>query len=223
LTSAAAATLLTALQFGDGQFPSGGFAFSWGLESLIVDGKLARAEFADFLDGQLRHRWATFDRTLIAHAHAASGNSARLMELDDLTDAFLTVEASRAGSRRAGGALLGTHVRLGTPGAAALKGHVAHGHLPIVQGVVLAGVGLDEASALLVAAYTMAQALCTAAIRLGLIGHLDAQQALARIRPAMASFATAARPDLDVLATFVPVTDIATMRHGGQAQRLFSN
>ena len=219
--------LLTALQFGDGQFPGGGFAFSWGLEALVADGKLARADFAAFVDGQLRYRWAPFDRILVAHAHVAASDMPRLLELDDLADALMTIDSARLGSRRAGAALLGTHVRLGTPGAAAFKACIeagrAHGHLPLVQGVVLAGVGLDEAAALAVSAYTMAQALCTAAIRLGLIGHLDAQRALAVVRPRMAGLAAQDRPGLDVISTFVPVSDIAMLRHAGQVLRLFSN
>jgi urease accessory protein len=219
--------LLTALQFGDGQFPGGGFAFSWGLETLVADGKLVRADFAAFLDGQLQYRWAPFDRILVAHAHAAANDLPRLVELDDLADALLTIDSARLGSRRAGAALLGTHVRLATRGAAALKAGVdaggTHGHLAIVQGLVLAGVGLDEAGALAVSAYSVAQALCTAAIRLGLIGHLDAQRALASVRPLTAQFAAQRRPGLDEISTFVPVSDIAMLRHAGQAQRLFSN
>jgi urease accessory protein len=220
-------TLLTALQFGDGQFPGGGFAFSWGLETLVVDSMLDRAAFSDFLSGQLRYRWASFDRVLIGAAFAAAEDLPRLLELDDLTDAFLTVDAARRGSRRAGGALLGTHLRLGTAGAAGLKAAVeagqGYGHLPIVQGLVFAGLGLDEASALGIGAYTMAQALCTAAIRLGLIGHLDAQRALSRLRPEISDLVAGGRSDLDDISTFVPVADIAMMRHSGQSQRLFSN
>ncbi len=219
--------LLTALQFGDGQFPGGGFAFSWGLESLIADGALARADFADFLDGQLRHRWGPFDRVIIAHAHAAAETPTRLFDIDDLTDAFLTVETVRIGSRRAGGALLGTHLRLGTPGAGTLKDaiarHDAYGHLPVVQAAMLAGVGLDVVTTLAVSAYATAQAFCTAAIRLGLIGHLDAQRALSALRPRIAALVAEPAGGLDDLHTLTPVADIAAMRHADQTQRLFSN
>ncbi|HKU98409.1 MAG TPA: urease accessory UreF family protein [Vineibacter sp.] len=219
--------LLTALQFGDGQFPGGGFAFSWGLESLVADGKLSRADFPAFVQGQLHYRWASFDRILLAHAHAAASDLPRLCDLDDLADALMTVDSARVGSRRSGAALLGTHVRLDTPGAAAFKACVqtgqAYAHLPIVHGVVLAGTGLGEAAALAVSAYTMAQALCTAAIRLGLIGHLDAQRTLLRMRPSMARLAAQGRSGLDTISTFVPVSDIAMLRHADQAQRLFSN
>jgi urease accessory protein len=225
--------LIAALQLGDGQFPGGGFAFSWGLESLVADGEVARERWTDFVEGQLRGRWASADRVLVAHAHAAARepDPARMLDawrgVDALAEASAVVEAARLGSRRAGRALLGTHARLETPGAATLKAEVdagrAHGYLAPVQGAVLAGAGLDEASALAVSAYTMASGLGTAAIRLGFVGHLDAQRALARLRPTIAALVAGPRPPLDALCTAVPVADIALMRHPDRALRLFSN
>jgi urease accessory protein len=225
-----AGALLAALQLGDGQFPGGGFAFSWGLESLVADGEVSRADWAGFVEGQLRGRWATADRVLLAHAHAAARGAdplPALRELDALAEASAIAEAARLGSRRAGRALLGTHARLGTPGAAALKvvaeaGRL-HGHLPVVQGAVLAGAGLDEATALAVGAYTAASGLGTAAVRLGLVGHLDAQRALASLRPAIAALVSAPCPPLEALCTAVPLADVALMRHPDRALRLFSN
>jgi urease accessory protein len=219
--------LLTALQFGDGQFPGGGFAFSWGLESLLADHRLSRADFPSFVAGQLRHRWASVDRVITAHAHAAAADPARLLTIDDLTDATLTAEPTRAGSRRAGAALLDTHARLGTPGAAALKRAIdagaAFGHLAVVQGAMLSGVGLDTEATQAISATGMVQAFCTAALRLGLIGHLDAQRTLAAVRPCIARHVATPLPPLAELHGFTPAADIAAMRHTQQPQRLFSN
>ena len=222
-----AARLLTALQFGDGQFPGGGFAFSWGLESLIADGNVSRAGFGDFLFGQMRHRWASTDRIIAGHAHAAARDVTALCALDDLAEAWAVVDTIRQGSKRAGAALLGTHLRLGTETARPLKDAIdrgkASGHLPVVQGVVLAGAGLDLASALAVSAYGMAQSLCTAAIRLGLISHLDAQRSLSALNPVLGTLIAEPLSELDTIASFTPLADIAAMRHPDQAQRLFSN
>ncbi len=225
--SVGAAALLTALQYGDGQFPGGGFAFSWGLEVMAAEGRLARAGFAGYLAGQLAQRWGRCDRVLVAHAHAAAGDLAACQALDDLAEALATVEAARTGSRRAGLALLGTHVRLGTPGAAALRAladaQQLHGHLPVVQGLVLAGTGLAAAAALAVSGYTAASAMATAGIRLGLIGHLDAQRALQQVRPLLAALADAPVPPLGAICTLVPEADLAMMRHADLPRRLFSN
>ena len=201
--------------------------FSWGLEAMVAEGRLARAGFAAYLAGQLAQRWAACDRVLVAHAHAAAGDDAACADLDALAEALATVEAARTGSRRAGLALLGTHVRLGTPGAAALRNQAdrqaVQGHLPVVQGVVLAGTGLQRAAALAVSGYTAASALATAGIRLGLIGHLDAQRALQQVRPLLARLADAPLPALDSICNLVPEADLAMMRHADLPQRLFSN
>ena len=59
----AAADQLALLQHGDSFFPSGAVSFSWGLETLAEDGRVATAaDVAAFLEGQLRWRWATCDR-----------------------------------------------------------------------------------------------------------------------------------------------------------------
>lgn len=220
-------SLLRALQFADGQFPAGGFAFSWGIESLIADGQLTRADWPDYLLGQMEHRWATQDRPLTAHAFQAAGDEAALIALDELTEALSIASAARDGSRRAGAALLSTHARLGTPGAAAYRALVlaekTPGHLPVVLGLALAGAGLDLPTALAAAAHSTAQALGSAAVRLGLIGALDAQSALQAIQPRLAELTALPIPPLDEIGSFTPLTDIAMMRHPFQPQQLFSN
>lgn len=219
--------LLAALQHGDSQFPSGGFAFSWGLEGLLADGLVARADLRRFVEGQFRHRWASFERVVIAQAHGLARDLDGLCRLDDWNDAATIAATARAGSRRAGNALLGVHVRLGTDGAAGFQERVragqAHGHVAVVQGLVLAGAGLALAEALAVVAHATATAFCTAAIRLGLASHLDAQQALTDLRPLLAELVARPLPPLDEVSAFTPAAEIAMMRHAGQNLRLFSN
>ena len=219
--------LLRGLQFADSQFPSGGFAFSWGVESLTADGLLTRAGWPQFLAGQMEHRWASHDRPLVAYAFQAAQNHAALIELDELTEALSIASAAREGSRRAGAALLGTHARLGTPGAAAYRALViageAPGHLLVVTGLTLAGAGLDLSTALAVCAHTTAQSLGSAAVRLGLIGALDAQAALQNIQTRITEFIASPLPLLNDIGSFTPLTDIALMRHPFQKQQLFSN
>jgi urease accessory protein len=222
-----ALALLRGLQFADGQFPSGGFAFSWGVESLAADGLLTRADWPEFLAGQMEHRWAPHDRPLVAHAFQSWQDQAALVELDELTEALSIASAAREGSCRAGAALLSTHARLGTPGATEYRALVtaekAPGHLPVVTGLVLAGAGLDLTTALAVSAHSSAQSLGSAAVRLGIIGALDAQAALQKIQPRLTELMATPIPSVDDIGSFTPLTDIAMMRHPFQQQQLFSN
>ena len=218
--------LLAALQYADGQFPGGGFAFSWGMEGLHAAGLLHRAELTGFIEGQLRHRWATMDRPIAAHAHGLADDPDALAELDHQADLLIAAAPLRDGSIRAGRALLGIHARLGTPGCGAYRGLVqaerAHGHLAVVQGAALGGAGLDLRESLAVTAYQLVAGFCTAAIRLGLASHLDGQRALTALRPVIAELvALPVQPVLE-LATFTPLAEIAMMRHATQKLRLFS-
>jgi len=63
---------LAVLQFGDSFFPSGAVSFSWGLEGLSDCGVVADADAVRaFVIGQLRARWAEFDRPVVVAAHQA--------------------------------------------------------------------------------------------------------------------------------------------------------
>jgi urease accessory protein len=222
------ATLLTALQHGDSFFPSGGTAFSWGLEALCADRQVTSAdEVRGFLEGQLRHRWATCDRLFLVAAHRAGGDFDAIAALDHLLEAMTLPRELRAGATRAGGALLGIHERLGTAGAAAYRARVragrAPGHLPVVQGLLLAVVGLDERAASAVSAHALSVGVVSAALRLSVITHVDAQRILTVVRDVVADLLAEPVAEVAQAAVYTPATDAAAMRHESQAARLFAN
>ena len=73
------AVLLTALQHGDSLFPGGGFAASWGLETLCTDAYVQDAEtLLHFVQGQLRQRWARCDRPALVWAHRAANEPEKI-------------------------------------------------------------------------------------------------------------------------------------------------
>lgn len=223
----APAALLVALQHADSQFPSGSFAFSQGLEALsLMQAELGPLDFAGFVEDQLLHRWAGSDRVALVRAHRAGGRLDRLAALDREVEASTIQEALREGSRRNGMALLTTHARLATHGAAAyrimVRGGKGLGHLAIVQGLAWHALGMDEETAVLASGYQAVASLATAAVRLGLIGAIEAQAHVAALLPVVASAAVRPVGDDEVPASFIPLTEIAIAMRGG-GQRLFSN
>ncbi len=221
------AGLLAALQHGDSFFPSGSVAFSWGLETLGNDGLIVDdGDVAAFVGEQLRYRWARFDRPALAASHRAADDLDEVAAVDALVEAMSLAHDSRDGSRRAGGALLSVHGKLGTPGAGPYRRRVrdghARGHLAVVQGLVWRGAGLDEPTASAVSAHGMCVGLLGAALRLGLIGHIGCQRALAELRDEIAALVAAAPPALDDMGASTPETDVAAMRHEIQPVRLFA-
>ncbi len=210
---------------GDSSFPSGGFAFSWGLETLKADGIVCdRSGVEAFARSQLRWRWATADRLFLRRAADARGVG-ELAKLDREVEVMTLAGELRDGSRRAGRSLLRAHGSMGTPGVAAYRtaiaGGDAMGHLPVAQGVVWHGMGMamDEIEA--VSAYAMAAGIAQAAVRLALLGPLEAQSMLSILREDMADLLVQVPPKRPY--AFTPAAEIAVMRHERGHERLFAN
>jgi urease accessory protein len=236
---------LLALQQADSFFPGGAVAWSWGLETLVTDGRLGSVAPSEpgrrprsarqdrsgatraFVEGQLRHRWASFDRAFLRAAWLAADDLPSLLDLDAQIEALTLAEELRQGSRRVGQSLLGVHVALHTPGAAEYQQQVTAGstpgHLPIVQGLIWQRLGMDWQHCQLAAAHALCTGLVSAALRLGALGHLDAQRVLTDIQPLLLELLGAPAPHPDDASGFTPLAEIAVMRHETQDLRLFAN
>jgi urease accessory protein len=220
--------LLGALQHADSFFPSGGVSFSWGLETLHTDQIVGSAvQLAGFVEGQLRHRWATCDACALTAAYRADGQLDRVATVDELVEAMTLATELREGSKRAGASLLNVHAKLDTPGAAEyrerVRKRIAHGHLPVVQGMLWRAVGMSEETCRAVSAHTFCTGLVGAALRLGMIGHLDAQKILLQVRALLTDLLKLEPADAEAIYAYTPQAEIAAMRHEAQDSRLFAN
>lgn len=236
---------LLALQQADSFFPSGAVAWSWGLETLVADARLGApavtlvgrrqrgqrhnrsGQVRAFVEGQLRHRWNSFDRAFLDAAWQAADDLPALMMLDAQVEALTLAEELRLGSRRVGQSLLGVHVALGTQGAAPYQHQVlagaTPGHLPVVQGLIWQKLGMHRVHCQMAAAHGLCTGLVSAAVRLGVMGHVDAQRVLTDIQPLLLELLTQAPLAADDACGFTPLAEIAVMRHETQDLRLFAN
>jgi urease accessory protein len=211
------AMALALLQYGDSAFPAGGFAFSWGVEGLAADGLLESADdLEDVVQEQLAHRWNSMDRLLLRRAFGAQALD-EVAAIDRLAEAATPSAQMREGSRRA---------RLGHVGAIRYRDAIARdgrlGHLPVAQGLAYREAGLSIEAAELLAGWTLIAALASAAVRLGIIGHIEAQHVMTRSRRALEALlaqapAADARPS-----SFTPLTDIALSRNSVRGVRMFA-
>lgn len=222
------ARLFTVLQHGDSLFPGGLASFSWGLEQLFEERRVTDASaLRRLVESQLRLRWASFDRAFLSASHGAGGDLGLVARIDGLCAVSISAKELREGSSRAGQALLAVHAKLGTSGAGPYRERIgqggAEGQLPVVQGLVWGSLGLSEAEAAVLSAYGLVAGFAAAAIRLGLIGHIDSQRMIAAMAGTVEELALDPAPKLADAASFTPATDIAAMRHEVSERRLFAN
>lgn len=213
--------LLAAIRFGDSAFPSGGFAFSSGLEGAHRDGMVQdEGDVAAFVTEQLEGNWHRRDRVLLRRAWAVPDPSS----VDTFAEVVATMSVLREASRRAGAATITTFAAVIDPGLADYRSRVlagaAPGHLAVAQAVCFRAAGLTLETAEAVAAWQVVSGITGAALRLGICGHLSAQRVVSSMNPLL----------LDVLqrqpptepAAFTAYADIAAQRHDDGA-RLFAS
>ncbi|MCA0847419.1 urease accessory protein UreF [Salipiger thiooxidans] len=213
------AELVTALQLGDSAFPTGAFAYSWGMETLLADAQLQRRDLAGFVETELSGRWHGIDRPALAGGWRAE----TIADLEDC-DLSLWSEAQRRASQEAGAATLAAATRLELASAREIRASVTAGrmagHLPVLTGALHRGAGLGLTTALLVAAQGFLRGLLSAAVRLGQAGALEAQRIARALAPTLIDMARPPAPGT-LPQGFSPMTDIALMRP--HAARLFVN
>jgi len=219
---------LRAIWQADGAFPSGAFAFSYGLEGAIALRRdLTAGEFEQLVMTILRQRWASYDRIALLRAFRANGDLAAIAAIDREVEASTMVEALRTGSRRNGASYLASHASLGDELALALRDAIRRaeclGHIAVMQGAVWSAAGLTEQLAQLTSGYSVASGLIAVAVRLGAVGALRGQAVLKACLPLIEELASLPMPDEMAMESFIPFLDIASARHAQADLRLFAN
>ena len=155
------AAVLQAMWQADGAFPSGSFAFSYGIEGLLAwRGNVDAASLSELIGDLLRQRWSTYDRVALLRSFRAGGDIGAIAAVDHDVESSTFGASLREGSRRNGSAFLASHARLGGTIAPRLRQAVRSGeclgHIVVMQGVVWRAMGLDEQLAQLTSGYCVA-------------------------------------------------------------------
>lgn len=222
---------LALMQLSDSFFPSGSFTLSHGLESLQQTGTVrSPAHVEEFLRLLLTYKIGTSDLVALTHAYraAAEADFSTLQKADSRLFTQTLIEETRTTQQKSGRALL--MVAGSTWDAPLLETLMAeisadrfHGMHPIVFGVVGHIAGLDERDTQLAFAHNLTTGLAGAAIRLGLMGHMQAQQILRSLAPTITAIVQQAQSlTLDEMSSWTPAIDIALMQHKHSDRRLFT-
>jgi urease accessory protein len=216
-----ALSLFATLQLADSFFPTGMFTQSHGLESFIAAGMAGLAQIEPLLHSYLLHIAAPGDalaaRWVARAAHA--GDLDLAAQIDERLEATKLAPESRLISRRCGGRvlLLGAEIfggGLPREYAARVGAGNAHGHQAVALALLAVAAGLDEAAAVAIELHGFAVSLISAAVRLGALDHVAAQQLLLRARPILAEAASVGQTmDWRDIGGFAPQVELMQFQH----------
>lgn len=204
---------LTLIQWLSPAFPTGGFAYSHGLETWIDAGRITTgATFQDWLTGVLTHGAGWQDAVLLALALRENTDHAALA---DLARALAPSRERLAETQDQGAALART--------ITALTGRsIPAAPLPVALGQAASPLNLPPAEVIAQYLASFAGNLTSVATRAIPLGQTEAQTRLAALHPTITTLATrAASAGPDNLANAAIAADIAAMRHETLTVRLF--
>jgi urease accessory protein len=209
------------LQLADGSFPSGGYAHSGGLEAAVVLGGLAPGDVEGFLDRSLRQ----LGRGALPFVRAAAEDPSRLAALDEELDARSPLAGPNRASRAQGRALAGAAARVWDALAPVVE-HAAHGpaHHAVIFGAVFGRLDVAPVPTLEAYLHAATRGILSAAVRLGLVGPLEAQRLRAERAPLLgAVVAGACRLSCEDAAQTAPLLEIFAALHDRLDGRMFQS
>ena len=222
-------SLLKGLRFVDSFFPSGGYAFSSGLEAAVQGGAVRNAEeLSHFVAESLTTGIGEREAVAVGLAHDAcvSGIMEIGFKADRELDEMKLGRESRTASRQMGRQVIRLaatqHVRplLIEDYRAAVEAAQTPGHLAVSLGLTLAAAGWSKEDTIAAFLYQTATGFVAAAMKLMPIGQREGQRLLEGWIEVIERVSQQAAYQRE-LRSWSPVQDIYAMRHSRLESRLF--
>jgi urease accessory protein len=159
-------------QLVDSAFPTGGFAHSAGLEAAWQHGEICRRDdLIEFTQASLEQ----CGHAKLPFVAAAFDLPDQLSDFDSLCDVFMTNHVANRASRAQGRALLAAAERLSPSQVGAVKSKMTFAHFAPAFGACLRKLGVEREMALRMFFFLHLRGILSAAVRLNIIGPMDAQ------------------------------------------------
>ena len=222
-------SLIQGFRFVDSFFPSGGFAFSSGLEAAVNGGAVHNGkDLAQYVEDLLVHGVSRREAIAVAIAHQAAwaNTLAPALKIDRELDELKIGRDSRLASRQMGRQVMKVAAeqihdgRLLHEYRRAIEEGRTPGHIPVAIGMTLAACRWSRQEAVAAFLYQTGQGFVSAAMKLLPVGQQEGQRLLAEWGPLIAELSHQVKPQ-EALASWSPVQDIYAMRHARLESRLF--
>jgi urease accessory protein len=220
--------LLRGFRFIDSLFPSGGYAYSSGLEAAVQGGAVTDVvSMQRYVRDLLEHGMAGREAVAVALVHdaAMSGNLKSVICIDQNLEAMKLDHTTRVASRQMGRQV----IRIAAESNKAVilnnyltsvEANTSPGHLAVGLGVTLSVHGWLKSEAVGAFLYQSAAGLISAGMKLLPLGQREAQRILDSWLPLVDQISKRATTAQDMM-SFAPMQDIYAMRHGRLVSRLF--
>jgi urease accessory protein len=221
--------LLKGLQFVDSFFPSGGYAFSSGLEAAVQGGAVRNAdELSRYVIESLRAGMGEREAVVVGLAHDAfvSGVLDTALTGDRELDEMKLGREARAASRQMGRQVIRLAAeqtrrhRLIDDYLAAVDAEQTPGHMAVSLGLTLAGAGWSKEDTIAAFLYQAATGFVAAGMKLLPIGQREGQRLLKDWIEVIEHVSRQAAQQRE-LRSWSPIQDIYAMRHSRLESRLF--
>lgn len=222
--------LLAWLQMHEDTFPSGRSVHSNGVESWLLNNSCASVdEVCSLAITFVKYGFGTLDAVATAHSWAAT-DCIELIAIDDLLTSYKLSENARTASQACGRQLTNLLFAVNFPGWSpaieylnAVRNGEATGNVAIVNGIAQHAFGIAQLEAVLGGIRSAYSGVLTAAVRLGRLGIMRAQQELLLHREELIRLAVAAiQTPLEQIHSAIVELEICGMQHEARSARMFT-
>ena len=222
---------ISMLQLGDSFFPTGMYTTSSGLETLFYDKRIrTKEEILEFITVCLKYQIGPADCAALSNAYefAKEGNLTKIIEVDNLLFSMKLIKDIRDASTRSGTQLLNCLLSfvkdndLISSYYTSIKNKAAHGVYPVALALASNGLGIKKERACLILLYGYTVSIVGAALRLGILQHLEGQQIIHELKPIMTLVMNNnINRHYHHLWQFSPGIDLVQMKHERMDSKMF--
>lgn len=214
----------------DSALPIGGFSHSFGLETMVQDGRMNRsAQLYDYASAMLLQSWASSDAMVIkaVYRDAPKGNWEKVWAIERIVHLQRIASETRSGVEKMGRRLLqlaaAIHPQLDwSPLLEAMKAGNCFASHPLSHGYACWVLGISEEKAIQGYLYTCIVTCVNSALRLMSMGQTEGQSLIARLIPLTADALEIVRAmEPEQAYSNMPMAEMAMMRHERLYSRLF--
>jgi urease accessory protein len=219
------------LQLGDSFFPTGMYTTSSGLETLFYDKRIkTKQEIIEFITVCLQYQIGPADCAALSNAYdfAKEENISKIIEIDHILFSMKLIKEIREASIRSGRQFLNCLLSFVPDNTLislyynSIKNKAANGIYPVALALASNSLNIKKERACLILLYGFTVSITGAALRLGMIQHIEGQQIIHELKPIMTTVLNNnIKRHFSHLWQFSPSIDLVQMKHERMDSKMF--